>query len=138
MVRTLVALFALVPTLAAAQCPTNFELFLRKFEAEESFRLAQIRFPLSYSEPDRDHRLYPDAPPKTRQIERSAAASLRMPLYPSVEDQRSIPLKRKITKKNSAMVVHFDKPESDAYSYRLHFSRSKACWNLVKVQDVSL
>ena len=138
MYRVLIVLLGLIPTLAGAQCPTTFEAFLAKFEAEESFRLAHVRFPLTYSAPDRDNKLYPDAPPKIRKIEKSAATTMKMPLYPSVEDQRSIPLTRKIANQGPVAIVSFDKSESDAYSYRLHFSRTKTCWRLTKVQDVSL
>ena len=138
MVRSLLLLLGLMPTLVLAQCPTAIDQFLDRFQSDESFRLGNTRFPLTYSEPDRDSKLYPDAPSRVRRIERSAAASMKMPLYPSVEDQRSLPLTRKISTQGLLSVVSFDKPESDAYSYRLHFQRTKTCWRLTKIQDVSI
>jgi hypothetical protein len=122
----------------ALECPADFRAFLRKFEADRSFQLAHIRFPLAYVEPDRTSNLYPDAPAITRRLSKSSVVSADMPIYPSRDDQTSIPLKRQIKSKGSSVIVRFDKPESDAHIYILHFSRSKSCWHLTKVQDASL
>ena len=122
----------------ALECPADFTQFLQKFEADRSFQLAHIRFPLTYIEPDRVNNLYPDVPPITRKLSRSSVVNANMPIYPSREDRKSIPLKREIKGKGAMTVVHFGKPESDAHSYILHFSRIKSCWHLTKVQDASL
>jgi len=134
----IVSLLLATNSFAATSCPGAFRAFLSQFESDSSFQTAQIRFPLKWVSPNRAHKDFPDTPPLTLSVTKAKVISSKTPIFPTVDDQRSTPLERKIKITKAGYVVRFDKPDSDSRSIEFEFSKKNSCWQLVSVHDFSL
>jgi hypothetical protein len=136
--RLLLASVLLLPlgASAAASCPATFEAFIARFERSQSFQQAHTRYPLRYAYVDKE------AQPEPRAIQawvtRAKAARSPGVRFPSPERQRAIPFDRKTSTGNDGVtVVRFDQPDTD-HSLEFRFRRAAGCWQLLRVDDLSL
>lgn len=133
----LMALLALsVAGPAKAACPRNFIEFLARFELDSAFQKEHVQFPLQMKFVDAAANPEPAA--RTRSISKEEYATGK-PLYPTHAVQSERKLLKKITMaSHQKTIVHFNKPDSDAYAVDYHFIKAKGCWRLTLVDDHSL
>lgn len=120
---------------AVAACPARFREFLAKFETDDTFRLEHVQFPLDVKYVDGAAK--PEPADRKKQVSRESFQA--SPWFPSKAEQEKRGLLKRVTEASGKKaLVHFDKPDSDAYTVVYHFAKDSSCWQLALVDDRSL
>ncbi len=122
--------------LAAQACPAVFEEFLGAFESSVDFQRAHTRFPLTYSHLDKGANPEPKTVLET--IGNQHVATFVRIAYPSREKQATVPFERRVSSPQADVRrVRLAKPDTD-YVLEYTFAKAASCWELTRVDDVSL
>jgi hypothetical protein len=117
---------------AKQACPSqNFNTFLTAFQNTLTVQEQFSSNPLTWS-------AFADSyeSPTVSSIEHAA---LKWPIMPSKEQQLSQKLTQKISKRsNTVREVLIALPDSDAFIFKYSFHKANGCWQLKRVDDLSL
>lgn len=119
---------------ATATCPATFGAFIKHFEFERTFQEQHIRYPVPYSSQDGNCTSDCRA---IKQLSKSDVVRNQNALFPLAETQRMDGLVQEQSVLESRAKVEVFLPDSDAYIMLFTFSRTKSCWQLTSVEDLS-
>jgi hypothetical protein len=118
-------------------CPSEFGMFLRRFESDLAFQVENVVFPLRASLVDADEGAKPVT--HTEQVPRDAYGRGRVAYFPTAQLQAERKLHRRIEESApDERIVRFAPNGTLAFSIAYHFTRIRGCWRLTFLDDRSL
>jgi hypothetical protein len=118
-------------------CPSEFGMFLRRFESDLAFQVENVAFPLRASLVDGDEGTEPVT--HTEQVARDAYGTGRVTYFPTPQVQAERKLHRRIeASADDERIVRFAPRGTLAFSIAYHFTRIRGCWQLTFLDDRTL